>query len=224
MRKTISGTSTRPPRPFGGLLRAWTKLMLDPSWGGKDAPWWYNEAASVSLLAGALWRSGAWAMEEYVFSHTTGGKTRNGRADLFFETRRPRRRAVVEAKQIWLGWSRNTALELPLKRVRRRAAKQVHRAPSAWERYERWVALFIVPHFAARVASAEGGSLLDEKLHTLVRCVEKFAAKHRGIAAWAFPADRRGLPSKRVPHHIYPGIALVMVPTPKPNRRRKRVR
>ena len=34
--------------------------MLDRTRWGNDAPWWYNERASLSHLAGALWQSNGW--------------------------------------------------------------------------------------------------------------------------------------------------------------------
>jgi hypothetical protein len=34
------------------------------SWRG-DLPWWYNERASISVLAGAAWGTGGLAFEEY---------------------------------------------------------------------------------------------------------------------------------------------------------------
>jgi len=62
------------------VLSDWLDLMDDPTWGPKDAPWWYNERASLGTLAGAFWRQKGWAFEEYATSRWNGGVRSNGRA------------------------------------------------------------------------------------------------------------------------------------------------
>jgi len=79
----------------------------------KDVGWWYNERASVSLLAGAAGRAGAITLEEYF-------------TDLAQTRRRPRKYKYVrqdvylniahseyvgEAKQIWM-WLPNESARL----------------------------------------------------------------------------------------------------------------
>jgi len=57
-------------------------------------PWWYNERANLSVLAGGIWRSGGHAFEEFsgdkrkvrkLTRHLYGSYP--GRVDMYFETR-----------------------------------------------------------------------------------------------------------------------------------------
>lgn len=85
------------------VLQEWIAIndQLGEEWrefGG--APWWYNERALVSLFAGAIWRKGGKALEEY--SEHKRGKQRkaSGRIDLWFAFRNLE--YMAEAKQCWL--------------------------------------------------------------------------------------------------------------------------
>lgn len=78
-----------------------------------DAPYWYTERANVGLLAGAAWRCGWIALEEFqsekidVSANETTSKTNaapkttwNGRCDLWMASEKSAE--VVEAKFTWL--------------------------------------------------------------------------------------------------------------------------
>src|SRR4051812_1474895 len=84
------------------VLEEWVKLnaRLGRQWSSvKDAPWWYNERALVSLFAGAIWRCKGDAFEEFN-EVKRGFKARpGGRIDLWFALRKKEFNA--EAKQCW---------------------------------------------------------------------------------------------------------------------------
>ena len=71
----------------GGKLKHWNKMILEwhrviEDYGrlvGDDAPYWYNERANISILAGAAWRSGKLALEE--FGHEKSDKKGQYRGD-----------------------------------------------------------------------------------------------------------------------------------------------
>ena len=65
-----------------------------------DSLYSYNERSTISTLAGAVWRCGGYAQEEYIAEK--GTEKRNGRIDLFFHF--SNKDVVIEAKQkfIWL--------------------------------------------------------------------------------------------------------------------------
>jgi hypothetical protein len=66
-------------------LKYWQ--VLNESWGISDAPWWYNERASTSFLAGAIWKYGGWLLEEFSTDKLVGqrkNKTVVGRCDIAF--------------------------------------------------------------------------------------------------------------------------------------------
>lgn len=79
--------------------------------GHEDAPWWFNERASLSILAGAVWTLPAWAaLEEYATTKRgvmpedkvdEGGPSpeRNGRCDLLILGKSTN--FAIEAKQAW---------------------------------------------------------------------------------------------------------------------------
>src|SRR5438445_755881 len=93
MPKNIQGVMADRRTTLNGVLENWilTNTHVANEWSGIDAPWWYNERASLSVLAGAIWRAGGIAFEEYseekmyVHRHETGHKSYLGRCDLFFE-------------------------------------------------------------------------------------------------------------------------------------------
>jgi hypothetical protein len=94
-----TGQDERAIPELRGTLENWRYLMGQRGWGSRDAPWWYNERASLSLLAGALWYADGWAFEEFVTSKRHKRKARRGRGDLMFEV--GGLKAVAEAKQCW---------------------------------------------------------------------------------------------------------------------------
>lgn len=66
----------------------------------KDAPWWYNERALVSVFAGSIWTYGGVAFEEYA-EEKRGDQTRNqGRIDMWFQL--GQRECLAEAKKCWV--------------------------------------------------------------------------------------------------------------------------
>ena len=54
----FSGINAEPLPEFKTVLSMWKKMMMNLDWWDdkKDAPYWYNERASLSLFAGAVWR------------------------------------------------------------------------------------------------------------------------------------------------------------------------
>ena len=92
------------------LLESWTEVVLDYCKVDSyvDNPWWYNERASLSTLAGAAWRLPGWsALEEFATTKRgfaideAGSKkaSRKGRCDLYVSHRSTG--FAFEAKQAW---------------------------------------------------------------------------------------------------------------------------
>lgn len=72
------------------VLERWCKInnQLGREWSSaNDAPWCYNERASVSVFAGAIWRSGEAAFEEYSELKRAKKQLATGRIDLWFSAR-----------------------------------------------------------------------------------------------------------------------------------------
>lgn len=76
----------------------------------EDCLHWYNERANIGAFAGAVWRSGGYALEEYSAKKGTEDNRANGRVDLYFCNNT--NQAIVEAKMEWLYFGKRTRLAL----------------------------------------------------------------------------------------------------------------
>jgi len=65
-----------------------------------DAPYWYNERANVSFLAGAIWRCGGMCLEEYASDKTWEKEKYPGRTDIWFYL--DGKEYIAEAKFGWI--------------------------------------------------------------------------------------------------------------------------
>lgn len=90
-------------RPFEPLLRSWiacTEHYVDV-WKGNDLPYWYNERANVSIFAGAAWRAGWTAIEEYQVEKVADENgLSTGRNDLYIANLE--QGYCIEAKVVYL--------------------------------------------------------------------------------------------------------------------------
>ena len=74
------GLKIGPLKAMRSVLKKWQELNEDQSWFEVgDAPWWYNERATLSLFVGAVWKCDGWAFEE--FSTTKATQTQRGKVD-----------------------------------------------------------------------------------------------------------------------------------------------
>jgi hypothetical protein len=102
----------RKLRCLYSTLDNWAKLnsLIGRRWMQRNnAPWWYNERALLSVLAGAVWQTGGHAFEEYseLKRHTSRPVSgRMGRVDLWFNV--GQHEFSAEAKQRWIRFERNT--------------------------------------------------------------------------------------------------------------------
>ena len=87
------------------ILEQWAKINRDYTEQSRIADerdegnyYWFTERANLSALAGAIWRCGGFAAEEY--SARKGDEKSHGRVDLFFKF--AGKNIVCEAKHDWL--------------------------------------------------------------------------------------------------------------------------
>jgi hypothetical protein len=109
----LSRVFTPKLRSLRPVLKSWIVALhrYCKLQGHEDAPWWYNERASLSTLAGAIWAVPNWAaLEEYATTKKRvmpkdkideGGLSpeRRGRCDLLILGRSTN--FAIEAKQAW---------------------------------------------------------------------------------------------------------------------------
>jgi hypothetical protein len=214
------GISGNPPAALRRVLKHWQDLQTDRDGWGNDAPWWYNERASLSQWVGAVWRAGGWAFEEYVASKKVEledgrfvyasrnisaplGSAGRGRVDAAMEVQRFR--AVLEAKQLWWGGGGDDSgsFREAVAGIMQEAHRQVLGYPNGAGRYQRFGLVFVVPHFPV---SADARRIKGE-----LRALLSEARTNRAwMSAWAFPPETRELLSRK--RRRYPGILLVAQP------------
>lgn len=87
-------------RIWTNIIQQWQKINEDylVECDFNDSLYWYNERTNVGCLAGAIWKIGGYALEEY--SATKGKDEKYGRIDLYFSV--DKTEYVIEAKQKWL--------------------------------------------------------------------------------------------------------------------------
>jgi hypothetical protein len=186
------------------VLRCWQSLNEDSSWFEKeDAPWWYNERATLSQFAGAIWKQHGWVLEEFAtWKFGERRKKYNGRGDIWFDY--DDISYVGEAKQCWPILSGDVTKTLaniePYVAEARRQAAQL-----ASDGMTRLGMVFIAPRI---LKSKE--EHMDRYLQDLLMnlCDFRFA-----VIAWTFPYRARVLQPPQEHHnhrYIYPGVILAI--------------
>jgi len=181
-------------------LQRWCHLIKDPEWSVGDGPWWYNERASLSILAGALWATGSWAFEEFATQKGKGRRSGLGRGDLLFDVHP--HYFMAEAKQCWpaLGRDPRSAVD----RVARNldAARRDARRLLPFYGYRRMAIVFISPRLSSS-AQEEGDVRIDRFMRAMLQI--------DGLSlAWAFPT-RRPYPTSET-GYAYPGAVVAISP------------
>lgn len=96
------GTEALPPRFSDWLevFKLYDGTHFDFYEKTTDLAWWYTERPNISILAGAVWRAGGLAFEEFVGKKDRGKGKYSGRFDALFSLED--RTFVAEAKHHWL--------------------------------------------------------------------------------------------------------------------------
>jgi hypothetical protein len=185
------------------MLEYWQ--LLNASWEGIDAPWWYNERASVGFLAGAVWKYGGWVMEEFSadkLSVERRKKEYSGRCDIAFGI--DGHDFWGEAKQCWPALDGKNTIDM-VKGNLALAAAQVR--AGKMRGYQGLAITFVAPK--VRASQANRRHIGDY--------IEKYIAKLKAVPsitlAWTFPAHSRFLrPDNDWYSHYFPGVILALLP------------
>ena len=106
----INGKSRGKLKHWSGLLHEWSSnIERYMKYTNGDIPYWYKERANVSILAGAAWRSGFIALQEFEadkqisVDETTISELYSwkGRCDLYIGSS-TNQHDLIEAKYKWL--------------------------------------------------------------------------------------------------------------------------
>ncbi len=201
MEKLLRGVSVPRLPVLGELLWEWAGVIERTTrfWTDEDdSAWLYNERASLSVLAGAVWRIGGIAFEEY--SHDkhrpreSKGKP-SGRCDIYFQL--GSREFIAEVKQCWPSLGRRGT---PQQTVGAKLELARHDALRLKRyTYERLAITFVAPYL-----SKGEEATLDARLSNWLRAVRRIP---HDCLAWCFPLQGR---KKCFKGYIYPGIALLV--------------
>lgn len=145
-----------------------------------DAPWWYNERALLSVFAGAVWRCGGSAFEEYSEEKRNDMRVSSGRVDLWFST--GRHDFWAEAKVCDIAITRGGNRARVISKNLARAKADIRRCePDGWHR--RVAILFGRPYL--RPCSR---TELEQRITWLIG--EAKRVDHDALA-WVFPKLRK---------------------------------
>lgn len=193
------------------VLKKWQSLndKIASEWISVGAvPWWFNERASLSIFAGAVWRCGGIAFEEYSVNREVVSKRKvaykSGRCDIEFSI--AGRNFIGEAKQNWPTFGRRK--DKARADVKSDLMKAQQEVIQVLEKGSEGLGMtFVVPGipFIAKGATEE----------LLIEFLEQLQGLQKTTIAWVFPPFARFMrPSKESSNYryIYPGVILVIAP------------
>jgi hypothetical protein len=161
-----------------------------------DAPYWYTERANVGLLAGAAWRCGWIALEEFQSDKSAQDLGWRGRLDLWLSS--AAESYLVEAKQAWPYLGDATGITTATRALNEAHADAVNLVLTEPEL--RIGVAFCSPYHQFR--SQRG---VEDELLRLLAEVQQIQCD---AMAWCFPAATRALVDRRG-ETVHPGVLLL---------------
>ena len=216
------------------VLCNWTEAVMDFSKQANhdDNCWWYNERASLSVLAGAAWRTKGWtALEEFSTTkralvpdgEVDHGRMSRGRCDLHIES--PSNDYAIEAKQAWQCIGRNARVDR-MARAMDKAKKDVGNL-NRDEGEHRLAVAFVVPYLPLRQVGERHLRKDPDIDQTAVReavttWLEKVDFSSLSAFAFVFPKRSSGYfnESQKL---VFPGTLIAIAERTKANKQRKRL-
>lgn len=196
---------------FKPILQKWISIIKsysDSQIG--DHLYWYNERASLSTFAGAVYSDRSdkkphFALEEY--RATKGRRRVEGRIDMWL--RLGTVEYVIEAKQKWISITKTPSdSQQTIKSIQRtldKAKKDAEKSAQGTKGYhpEPIGLIFIIPYF-----KKNGGERLDKPREFLKTLGNELAKIDCFCYALAFPDN--GMITETIDGYRYPGVALLM--------------
>ncbi|MBJ6981662.1 hypothetical protein [Luteimonas sp. MC1572] len=216
------------------VLRSWTERTYDfcRLHAFEDNPWWYNERASLSVLAAAAWSLKGWcALEEYSTTKrgvvpsekVEEGSTKRGRCDLWLGNRTG---YALEAKQAWQSIGVRARGLSPIVWAAHERAWNDAGALTADEAHKRVAAVFVSPYIALSEVALEhprGGRQVDraklkQKVTDWLGCLDLASRPEIHAYAWVFPLRTDGYAHVKT-KCVFPGSLLLLSERKRGNRR-----
>ena len=181
------------------VLHHWIQCVSRYCSVADDAPYWYNERASLSTFAAAAWEAGGVAVEEYA---TYKGRRKAGppnRVDLWFCYRR--RSFVVEAKTAWPHLGPGHRLTSSVERVKQSLNAALVGVQEYPKEGTHLGVTFVAPSLPAKqLGFTHVAALVGPLLNELVRL-------DHGFVSWVFPIAAREFIGDDGRH--YPGVIAI---------------
>ena len=229
-RLDLTAASTKSKlRGFQPLLASWTHSVLDfcKSRDHQDNPWWYNERASLSVLAGAAWRLKGWtALEEFSTTkrgivpedQIDPGRIVRGRCDLHVAHRTTG--FAIEAKQAWQCIGKRAQAD-NVSKAMEKAWKDAGNLTSD-EGDHRLALTFVAPHLAVSEVGekrSRGDALINEDLvrEKVEGWLESLELSAMDAHAFVFPKRAGGFINTRQTL-VFPGVLICIKRRLKANR------
>jgi len=173
-------------------IERYTRIM-----DGGDAPYFYNERANVSVLAGAAWRAGWVALEEFQSKKGYRNKAKkNGRTDLYFANEYDEE--LIEAKFQWICMGSNKTgriVDATLERAVIDAKKS-----RANDKDVKAVAVGFFPVYKKYKRVGDCDELIEQT-------VRDFSKQGFHAMAWCFPPQMRRYVADN--GNLWPGIIML---------------
>ncbi|KJG31198.1 hypothetical protein C0W92_09375 [Photobacterium angustum] len=152
------------------VFEEWLKLNRDyiELTESNDNLYWYNERSNISAIAGAVWRRGGFAQEEFSSDKGSFSERKRGRIDLYFHFQE--QDVLCEAKHLFLYLPENNrkCLKTKIESNLNLAFDDLETTTAATDYEDIGLALsFIVPYFVEGNEIDETESELDEALKSL---------------------------------------------------------
>lgn len=186
--------------PLKPVLQSWIACTerYVRVWDADDLPYWYNEQANVSILAGAAWKADWTAIEEYQISkiatEASEKTTSIGRNDLYIAN--DEWGYCIEAKVCYVAID---DLLNAQKRILEKCSLATDDAGRLDYHEPRLGAVFVAPHSLDVEAEAEQIQAFKEMLHALPS----------DALAWITPENAQKTRSHDNKH--YPMVALLLL-------------
>lgn len=182
------------------LLQEW-KLAIEKFCritDGSEAPYWYNERANVGTLAGAAWRSGLVALEE--FQYIKGYKNKPkwlGRADLWLASEH--HTELIEAKFDWCSLKSRNCITKKVQALLDLAENDAKKSRGASSDIKATGAAFVAFYIGKREINN-----LDKLINEVIESVKN--CNYHAIG-WCFPKQTRNILSEK--GNILPGVVIL---------------
>lgn len=209
----ISGVNIEPPYAYlTPVVQEWiTCIEKYARWHDEDnLPYWYNERANVSVLAGAAWRAGWVALEEYQSEKRRKGvdsENSTGRNDLYLSTEE--KGYCIEAKVCYLDIDHREEIESLITGKLQSAQVDAGKLVGLDEEIETLGLVFAMPWCRCPNKATEA------QINAFIDGVMRLPSP---VKAWCFPDNAQKIKGETDDvKYYYPGVALIMdVSTPFP--------